>query len=56
MGAYKWKVDWDKMIIFISHEVTNQDLLSLMNELLQDERGLPAGPEVKWVIITAEEN
>ena len=49
-----WKVDFDLKIIYISSKIGNKELLGLINEVSQNEKGLPSGPGTIWKIITID--
>ena len=52
MGTSAWRIDWDKRIIYLSHDISNADLVALYNKLYEDERGLQQGAAERWTLIT----
>jgi len=51
----KWKIDYDKRIIYLSSFVANKDILALFTELNSNDKGLLSGPLDNWKIQTIEQ-
>ena len=49
-----WKIDWDLHIIYLYHEMDNAQILSLVQALTTDPRGLSRGAGEKWSMVVVE--